>query len=85
MSDLIGDDVLAIADRIVSYLATHQHSADTLEGIVKWWLLRQRLEEETAKVQRAVDKLCEDGVLKGISVQGGSTVYMMNGDSQERT
>ena len=84
MSEPHGDDVLVIADQIVSYLATHQHSADTLEGIVKWWLLRQRLEEEAIKVQRAVDHLCEGGVLKGIPRHSGETIYMVNGGSLTR-
>lgn len=77
-------DVLVIADQIVSYLASHQRSADTLEGIARWWLLRQRLEEETAKVQRAVDHLCEGGLLKGVPVHGGDTVYMINVGSVTR-
>ena len=74
------NDVLKLADEIATYLATHRHSADTLDGIVRWWLVRQRLEEATQRVQLAIDYLCEDGVVKGVTTTGGNTIYMLNAD-----
>ena len=50
-----------IAEQIESYLLRHPNATDTLEGITKWWLTRQRFEEATTLVQKALDDLISRG------------------------
>lgn len=50
-----------IAEQIESYLLRHPDATDTLEGITKWWLTRQRFEEATTLVQKALDDLLSRG------------------------
>lgn len=69
-------DVQKIAEDIASYLSNHRQAADTLEGIIKWWLLRQQIQLVSGQVQKAVDYLCEQGVIKPLNLQGRETLYV---------
>ena len=67
-------DMQQIADDITNYLARHANAADTLEGITKWWLLRQRIEDSSVQVQQALEYLCDKGEIKSVQA-GGKTIY----------
>jgi hypothetical protein len=81
VADEYGQDVLKIADEIAAYLDTHQDAADTLEGVIKWWMLRQRIEEASDKVQSAIEYLCEKGIVKEVVMAGGESIYTANHDA----
>lgn len=53
----VAPDVLAVAAEIRDYLAAHPTSADTVEHIAHWWLLRQRAETALARTKAALDHL----------------------------
>ncbi len=46
-----------IARDILSYLAEHPAAQDTLEGIVEWWLLEQRIKTQVALVKETMADL----------------------------
>jgi hypothetical protein len=69
------DDIVKLADEISSYLQAHPDATDTLEGVITWWLTRQRYMQATAEVQCALDYLESRGVVKKIPTPGGGTVY----------
>ena len=48
---------------ILAYLYENPEAGDTFEGIVEWWLLRQRIKFETRNVSDAVTKLVSDGLI----------------------
>jgi hypothetical protein len=60
---------------IVRYLSTHTGAADTLEGIARWWLARQRYEDAMEIVERAVATLVKTGVLREELLPDGTRVY----------
>lgn len=60
----VSEDVLDVAKQIVNYLDENSNSADTIDGIVNWWLLRQRLQEEKTRVKNAVNYLYEEGLVE---------------------
>jgi hypothetical protein len=68
-------DVIAVAQEIKSYLAAHPNAADSVEGVVKWWLTRQRYEQAADEVQQALDYLIAEGMVSKITTAGGRTVY----------
>lgn len=68
-------EVIRIAREIQRYLETRPDAADTLAGIVKWWLLRQRLEEASGKVQKALDYLVVHGIVRKKTIAGGAVLY----------
>lgn len=69
------NDIHIIAEEISDYLADHPKAADSLEGVASWWLTRQRYERAEDIVQRALEQLVTQGVVKKVSHQGGKTVY----------
>jgi hypothetical protein len=67
-----------VALRILSYLRTHKHAQDTLEGIAEWWLLEQRIRYVSKQVKQALAELVEQGmVLKRIG-RDGRAHYRLN-------
>jgi uncharacterized protein YpiB (UPF0302 family) len=52
-------DKSRITRDVLSYLIAHQDAQDTLEGIVEWWLVEQRIKQQTAKVKEVLDYLVE--------------------------
>ena len=53
----------AVAGEILSYLGKHPQASDTLEGIVEWWLLQQKIEYQTKVVRDALAELIKRGFL----------------------
>lgn len=48
---------------ILAYLAENEDAQDTVEGIVEWWLLEQRIKQQTAAVKRALSDLVANGLV----------------------
>ena len=71
-------DVSKVADEIIRYLDAHENAADTLEGVAQWWISRQRIQEALEQVQKALDFLCEEGIVKATPVVGGKILYSLN-------
>lgn len=67
-----------IAAEIVHYLTAHDNAADTLEGVTRWWIARQRIEESQQQVQKALEFLCEQGMVKSLSLPDGELLYSLN-------
>jgi hypothetical protein len=58
------DDVEALAAEIATYLEAHPDAADSLEGILTWWLARQRYARTRRSVEFALDRLRRRGVVR---------------------
>ena len=54
-------EIERIAEEIQMYLFNHPNAADTLDGIARWWLTRQRYEEATTVVKKALENLIARG------------------------
>jgi Fe2+ or Zn2+ uptake regulation protein len=67
--------IAEIACQIQHYLATHPNAADSVEGVLRWWLMRQHYEESATKVQQALDHLVEEGVIEKEMLSDGKAVY----------
>jgi predicted sugar kinase len=66
--------VLMVAGRISRYLESCPKAFDSLEGILRWWLLKQHIEESTELVQAAMDYLVSSGEVEQIK-SSGKTFY----------
>ena len=53
-----GEHDISVA--ILRYLAENPGGMDTLEGIARFWVLRQRIENDLHNVQRAIEGLVEE-------------------------
>ena len=52
-----------VSHEVLAYLADNPDAQDTLEGVVYWWLLEERIKDRTAKVQEALDELVSEGLV----------------------
>jgi hypothetical protein len=52
-----------IAYEILAYLVEHPQARDTLDGIVRWWLLEQKIRRQTAEVKDALAELVREGLV----------------------
>lgn len=51
--------------RILAYLVDNPNAQDTLEGIVEWWMLQQKIKHSIAPVRKVVEDLTHNGVSAG--------------------
>jgi hypothetical protein len=71
----IEQHIKRIAGEIEHYLLTRPCSVDSIEGITKWWLTRQRYQEAKKTVQKALNFLVVNGRIEEIINSYGSSVY----------
>src|ERR1051326_2756574 len=55
--------VSPLSIEILQYLERSPRASDTLLGIARWWILRQRIEALTTEVKDALDELLDLGFL----------------------
>ena len=58
------NEIGKLAQEIAEYLRAHQDAADTLEGIVNWWLQRQRLKRCAEKIQKVLQSQVGRGMIQ---------------------
>ena len=63
---------------ILAYLSENPDAGDTFDGIVEWWLLRQRIKFETRNVSEAVTKLVSDGLIEEHEGSDSRIFYRVN-------
>jgi hypothetical protein len=68
-------EVERIARDVREYLDAHPHAADTLEGVVKWWLMRQRYGRAEELVQMALELLQQEGKIVTAKTSDGRVIY----------
>lgn len=68
-------EIKALADEIAAYLRGRGQVADTLEGIARWWIMRQRLQEGQRKVAQAMVYLCIQGLVTTRKLPDGVVLY----------
>lgn len=62
---------------VMRYLERAPQAADTIDGIVDWWLHLQRLRTARAAVSAAVDELVTEGRLARIEHPDGTVLYAL--------
>ena len=65
----------SIRREILAYLARHPQAQDTIEGIVEWWLLEQRIVDTTREVEKVLDELAAENVVARRQERDGKVYY----------
>ena len=76
MPDNNDEESKVLAEQIERYLDSHPDAADSLEGIVKWWIPHQQYIESVDKVYKALNYLVENGMLSQKTLSDGSKIYV---------
>lgn len=69
------EQVADAADAIRRYLSKRPHAIETVEGVARWWLLRQRHEDTQALAQSALDQLERQGYVERLNNTGAAALY----------
>jgi len=67
-----------MAHEILAYLFENPDAQDTLEGIMEWWLLEQKIKRQTAKVKEALAELVAKGLVVERQGKDARTHYRIN-------
>lgn len=62
---------------IREYLSNHPQAADTLDGIMTWWMAREYYLRYRTIIEQALESLVDGGVLQKQEVADGEIVYSM--------
>ena len=75
MSNDVPEAVQDMAEDILKYLRDHPLARDTLDGILDWWLLRERYRRGRALVQQALEYMVEQNLVARTTNPDGVTIY----------
>ena len=71
-------DNTKITRYVLSYLIEHQDAQDTVEGIVEWWIVEQKIKQQTAKVKEVLGELVKKKYLLANKGMDSRTRYRIN-------
>jgi hypothetical protein len=58
-------------------LRAHPDAADSIEGIIDWWLPIQRYETARVAVERALKELVSEGTVEEVDCGAGRVLYKL--------
>ena len=67
-----------IGEFILGFLLKNPDAEDTIEGIVEWWLMGERIEYETGRVRSALQDLVRKGFVLERQRLGSERRYRLN-------
>src|ERR1044072_7605656 len=67
-----------VAQELLGYLARHPDAQDTLEGILEWWLLEEKIRRRAFEVKEALAELVKSGLLRERKGKDERTHYRVN-------
>lgn len=65
----------SLADEVERYLATHPNAADSVEGILRWWLPPGHADASAEQLKRALDLLVARGTVTERRMADGRSIY----------
>lgn len=63
------------APEILDYLARHPDAQDTIDGILRWWVLDASIRKWTPRIAKAIAQLVERGFLEQKRSADGHVFY----------
>jgi hypothetical protein len=65
-----------VTEQILRYLREHPEACDTLEGVVRWWVMAQQINESVELVREALKELEMEGAIREEQAADGRTLYL---------
>lgn len=81
--DLCLPDKSTIAHEILAYLIDNPEARDSLDGIVKWWLLDRKIRYQMTLVEKALDELVDQELVIEEKKMDSSNLYRVNSHKLE--
>ena len=67
-----------IAHEILSYLVDHPDAQDTLDGIIEWWLMEQKIKCKPEMLKEILSELVNKGLLLEQGNGSSRVTYRIN-------
>lgn len=67
-----------VAEDILTYLLAHSEAEDTIEGIVDWWLLEEKIRHRKKEVQAVLDELVAQALITTRKSEDSRIRYRIN-------
>lgn len=67
-----------LRETILSYLNNCSNAADTIEGVISWWLPRQRYNDSYKNILRILEQLVDEKTLLKTRLPDGNVIYACN-------
>lgn len=64
-----------VARLLLRYMQNHPEAKHTSEGIARWWVLEQKLEEEIGTVENVIANLIDNGIITKVALPEGNAFY----------
>lgn len=77
------ESTFKVAQKILRYLNENPNAADTVDGILEWWLLKQSMVEERPIVERALSALLAKDLVREVHSADLRRHYQLNVDRLE--
>lgn len=78
----VASDESEIRRSLLAYLQAHPQAADTLRGIINWWLPLQRYESSRQRIEQVLVRLVAEGLLRRDKLPDGEALYTLGKDGQ---
>ena len=72
------DKVYGLTYQVLSYLVENPKAEDTLEGVLQWWLLQERIGYEMKRVKQALEDLAVRNFVTEVNGPGNRIFYRIN-------
>jgi hypothetical protein len=79
------DETWTVALKILRYLAQHPNAADTADGVLEWWLLKQSIFDEERVVEKALAGLVEQKLIFKVEAADSRKYYHLNAERIEES
>jgi hypothetical protein len=74
----------SLTQKLLDYWTQHPEAQGTLEAIVEWWLLEQRIQQAAADVRTALSTLVAKGLVVEQRRPDGRIFYRLNREKQAK-
>lgn len=68
-------DIARLRAALIDYLEHHANAADTLEGIMDWWLPSEQRSADPKVVEQVLTSLVDDGIASISALVDGRVLY----------
>jgi Fe2+ or Zn2+ uptake regulation protein len=70
---------------IIEYLRSHPEAADTVDGILDWWIPKQHYDNAKHEIQQVLHDLVQQGLIEEVVLGNGNQLYRLPGGKDKRS
>lgn len=68
-------DITKVNQEILDYLQENPNAADSLKGVINWWLPQAYKKLDAASIEQVLEQLIGEGLVSKIELTDGTIIY----------